>query len=305
MNPIGDLTRSMLLQTQNSQLKGRIESLSVELATGKSSDIRLRAGGKTGDVFSIQHEIGKILTFQTSISESETILKLQQSAIETTGDSLSRVFSPALAGMASETRLAAEGAFKESLNSLRLAVAGRNAFDWAQELPSTEEIVSQLRSDIANSPGNDEDTIRTALTGMMVTSATPTDAPIGNNQSLRLSQSTAPSVVVETLVSLATAFLSPSTFQSPRDIKNWAEGMLRHRDGLIQFQATIGMKQEQLERTQARNASQLSALRLTESKMISADPFEVAVDLKEAEIRLDALMTATARLSRLSLTNYL
>ena len=80
---------------------------------------------------------------------------------------------------------------------------------------------------------------------------------------------------------------------------------MSNRDQLVQVQADIGTKQNRLEQARARNASQRTHLEMVENDLLGADPFKAATQLKDAEFRLEALFTTTARLSQLSLTRFL
>ena len=75
--------------------------------------------------------------------------------------------------------------------------------------------------------------------------------------------------------------------------------------GLIARQADLGLLQETAERATARNAAETTALSLARSDILSADPYETASALTQAEASLQNLYALTARLSRLSLTDYL
>jgi flagellar hook-associated protein 3 FlgL len=69
--------------------------------------------------------------------------------------------------------------------------------------------------------------------------------------------------------------------------------------------ARIGTAEERIATAATRNAAEASALRIARIDMTSSDPYEAATALQEAEAKLDTLFAVTARLSRLSLANYL
>mgnify|MGYP006193710875 CR=1 FL=1 len=56
---------------------------------------------------------------------------------------------------------------------------------------------------------------------------------------------------------------------------------------------------------QARNSAEITALELARAKIVSVDPFEAATKVKEAQTQLEMIYAVTARLSSLSLMEYL
>ena len=60
-----------------------------------------------------------------------------------------------------------------------------------------------------------------------------------------------------------------------------------------------------VEQADTRNGAQQTALSLARSNLVAADPYETASALTQTEGNLQTLYALTARLSRLSLTDYL
>ena len=81
--------------------------------------------------------------------------------------------------------------------------------------------------------------------------------------------------------------------------------LLSAQPKLINTAATLGLAQNRISTTAIRNASERSALELARNAIISADPYETATRLQDAQNQLETLFAVTARLSRLSLTDYL
>jgi len=74
---------------------------------------------------------------------------------------------------------------------------------------------------------------------------------------------------------------------------------------LVDLQADIGSMEAQLERATVEVAAESDSLTIARSKLIEIDPYEAAIELQNAETQLQTIYTITARLSRLSLTQYL
>ncbi len=68
---------------------------------------------------------------------------------------------------------------------------------------------------------------------------------------------------------------------------------------------TLGFAEGRIESAEARNRSMSGVFELERSSMISTDPYETATKFEALQIQLQTIYTITARLSNLSLTNYL
>lgn len=75
--------------------------------------------------------------------------------------------------------------------------------------------------------------------------------------------------------------------------------------GLTNARAMIGMQQHATAQAKTRNAAETAFLSISKSKLISSDPYYTATALQEAEASIQAIYILTARISRLSLTDYL
>jgi len=68
---------------------------------------------------------------------------------------------------------------------------------------------------------------------------------------------------------------------------------------------TLGFAEGRIEKAEARNHSMKSIFELERSSMISTDPYETATKFEALQVQLQTIYTITARLSNLSLTNFL
>ena len=65
------------------------------------------------------------------------------------------------------------------------------------------------------------------------------------------------------------------------------------------------MAEAQIDAAQARNANESFALQIARNDLVSADPYETASKLQETEAQLEMIYTITARMTRLSLLDYM
>lgn len=230
-----------------------------------------------------------------------------------------------LPGALDTTAGLARGAFDDAVATLNLQVAGRSIFaGTAPENPalvSSETILFALQSAVATQP--DVPTLVQAVkdwfadpAGFAQTSylgAPAQTAPI------RLSpQATAPAPetalapeITAHLAALALGALMESTPQAatPQARAALAEAgsdaLLKSQGGLIALQARTGTSEARVAGAEARNEAETTALTLARADLMGVDPFEAATRLEQARGQIEALYTLTARLSRLSLLEYL
>ena len=81
--------------------------------------------------------------------------------------------------------------------------------------------------------------------------------------------------------------------------------MLTSDKGLAEIRAMVGGFEGQIEGARARNGAEISALQIARSEIVRVDPYEAATELQAVETQLESLYAITARLSRLSLVDYL
>lgn len=306
MVPIGELTRGILLQTQSTHLKSRISALSSELTTGRVSTPRAHVSGQTGQLHAITHQIAKLTAFDITAREIGPLMETQQLAMTSIETGLAPVVQAALGNDEKTFVAASRQAFEVALSALKTDHAGRKAFAWAQDLPDAAQVTTRLQAALAQSPHEAPDTtIANALSDLLTAPADPPDIPIGNHQTLQVFSRSAPDAVVRTLTTLAQGFLISNRTRDQNAMQHAASELMSDRDQLVQVQADIGTKQNRLEQARARNASQRTHLEMAENDLLGADPFKAATQLKDAEFRLEALFTTTARLSQLSLTRFL
>ena len=67
----------------------------------------------------------------------------------------------------------------------------------------------------------------------------------------------------------------------------------------------LGSTEANIINTGVQNDAEKSALETARLGLLSVDPYETAAKLQEAQTQLETLFSITARLSRLSLVNYL
>ena len=88
-------------------------------------------------------------------------------------------------------------------------------------------------------------------------------------------------------------------------LRRSAEVLLSAQNNVVALQANVGLAQEQIEAWSVRHAVEKLELDNAKGALLAVDPFETASRLEAAQFQLETLYAGTARLSDLSLANYL
>jgi flagellar hook-associated protein 3 FlgL len=75
--------------------------------------------------------------------------------------------------------------------------------------------------------------------------------------------------------------------------------------GVAQLQSRIGFAEQSVERASVENTAQIAVLTIQRNDSVGVDPFEAATALQSLQIQLETHYAMTARLSSLSLVEYL
>ncbi|MEM8572870.1 MAG: flagellar biosynthesis protein FlgL, partial [Pseudomonadota bacterium] len=88
-------------------------------------------------------------------------------------------------------------------------------------------------------------------------------------------------------------------------LRSAGERMFTANDEFNALRANLGVVEAEIENALVRNTAETAALELAQAEIIAIDPFKSATDLAAAENQLEMLYAITARLSRLTLVDYL
>jgi flagellar hook-associated protein 3 FlgL len=81
--------------------------------------------------------------------------------------------------------------------------------------------------------------------------------------------------------------------------------LLTSEDARINLASRIGTVEAQIDSARSRNAAEGTALGIVRADIGSVDPYEAATRLEAARAQLESLYLVTARVSRLSLAEFL
>jgi flagellar hook-associated protein 3 FlgL len=137
------------------------------------------------------------------------------------------------------------------------------------------------------------------------------DAPIAPGEAADLSTTAMDPAIRDTLAGFAMAalldrgILAGNPHERARLAQRAGQELLASEDARITLAARIGSVEAQVEAARTRNGAEETALGILRSDIGSVDPYEAATRLESARSQLESLYLVTARVSRLSLVEFL
>lgn len=329
---LGDLAQQSSSLRQTSAIKSRLATLTEELSTGLTADLVERTGGGTGRIDGIMRELETIegylatnLSTEQRLNQSQEILTsidvrranlANQAAIMAAGNAGQPIAN--IAEQARSEMSAAVNLLNRSFNGEAL-FAG-TAID-SNALISADAMLADIAGTLT--PASSAADIRAAVDNWF-------DGPVGfatigytgdGGPALERRVSAVDSVsfdaraddpaIINTLKAFAGLAivdqLGPTVPDATiRDVLNdRLDEFFSVGAGLVDLKARIGTDEEVLARANTALEAQKTTLSLERNERTTTDQFETASLLQDIQRQLELHFTATARLSQLSLVNYL
>jgi flagellar hook-associated protein 3 FlgL len=328
----GDMARSVVRQRQTEALKAAMKRHSDELVTRRIADIALAARGDYAPLAGIDASLRRIEGWRSANIELDLFLGAMQSSIATIDEMASDLSSSleiaAASGNVLETSIAAAEArqtFEAAVGMLNTRVADRTVFagnaTTTAALVDAATMIEGIKSAMSGAVSTGD--VIAAVTGWFddpsgfLGSAFMGDTsglgpvPVSEGQSIRIGLTAADADIRETLkgFALAVVLTEPPLAGDGTAMSAVAsaasELLLSSSNARASAMGRVGALEGQVALAQGRNAAEATALGLAREALIGADPYEAAAALEAAETQLETLYTLTARISRLSLVNFL
>lgn len=329
---VGDLAQSFQLRRENARLQDQLRTLTNELSSGRTSDLGRAVSGDYGALSGIERSLTAITAYDTAAIETRLMADTAQSTLELvrskgtqSAQSLllaSGDFQPGLVDAAVET---AARAFEDAVSALNIRVGDRSVFagiatdgpavaapdamlDELETLVAGETTAAGVASIVSDwfDPGGGFET-----TGYLGNTNPLADIPVSQDERVTLEVTAADQGLRDVLSGLAMAALIDrgvlaTQVEARGDLARTAGSALMEADyGITATRARLGVTQERIESAEARNAAETQALEIARAELVEIDPFETAARLASLEVQLETLYAVTARLSRLTLSDYI
>lgn len=329
---LGDLSQSLMLRGRAGDLKLRIAQLTEELSTGQTADIAGRLGGDYSYLTDIGRNLARLDSYGLAISEAtgfadatQRNLERVQTLIGDLGPSLLSAATIATPGVMDGLSNRAAQDLDQAFAALNATIAGRSLFagmaTGSPALADAEDLLTTLRTELAGLA--DADAVLSAAAAWfddpggfrsaIYQGTTENLAPalVGPDETIAFAQRADDPALRASLRDLAVAALAndPALGLDRTSrvelFSRLGNQMLTSTDGLIALRADLGHAEQRLEEARTRTATAQHGFAQARGNLISADPFETATRLEEAQGQLEALYAVTVRSSRLTLMSFL
>lgn len=330
---IGDLAQSYMLRRQNVQLKSQMSKLSEELTSGRTSDTAKHLSGDYSYLGDLERGSRVLEGYFTAATEARLFTGAMQNALEHVHTLTSKLSATLISTSNSNlpTVIAsasfdARGQLATIVSSLNSNVAGRALFSGVEvdsaALAPAETILSNLRTAVAgeislsgivtavdqwfDTPGGGFETL-----GYQGSTQGMSPYLLGEGQSVDLDLRADNPAFRDLLKNVAIAALANdpalgfATTLKSHLLLHAGQGLITAQDSLTGIRADLGFAESRIEESTSRIASEKTSLDYARGELLGVDPYESATRLENVQFQLESLYAVTARLSRLTLADYL
>ena len=328
---LGDMAQSFMLRRQNVALKSDLQRLSLELTTGRVADIAARVSGDLVPLSAIDASLARLNGYRAVTAEAGLFAGSMQTALGVVDEVASDLSRTLLAAASSSTQALIDAAGTEARSRLETAMSALNtrvgdrslfagtATNGPAIVPAETMMLALDAAIIGAATAQDIEVAVSAWfnvpAGFAATAYTGNVAlarvNIAPGEEAALDITATDPAIRATLKGLALAALlgrgalagQPAERQS---LANRAGlSLLESQTDRTYLAARIGTAQAQIDAAASRNAAESTSLQIARADITAADPFETASKLQETQQQLEKIYAITARITRLSLMDYL
>jgi flagellar hook-associated protein 3 FlgL len=331
MVSFGDLAQSFLLKSQTSRLKGEAGRITQELASGRLSDVPAALSGDLTRLSALSRARATTEGYQSAARESVAQTRASQVALATIAELGQALVAPLWAASqlpSTEplTRIGAEArsSLQAVLSAMSASSGGRALFAGVEAqgpaIIGAEPLLAALRDEIAGAATAEQAMARIsawfdAPAGYGATAylggAPMADVMVSPNDQVWMGATAADPAFRDMLKGLTAAALvaDPANPLSPVQATAFArlagDAVAAGQDRITGLAARIGLGESRLDAAQSRNAAELMTLEMAQAELVQSDPYRLASELEAVQTNLETVYAITARLSRLSLVDFL
>jgi flagellar hook-associated protein 3 FlgL len=327
---VGDATLTNILARQGADLRAQVNRASQEVASGKHSDIGATLRGDYSPLLAIDASLSRLSAYASNTNDAAFQTAAQQGAIAglselATGISTTLLGAKDFSTPAQIATLGADakGRLASAIGLLNTQASGRAVFSGVQTdtvpLGSVEDMLTALQTAAtgATTAGQVSAAVNSWFAdplgfGTFYQGGDPlSPAPIAAGEAAELSTTAMDQALRDTLAGFAMAalidrgVLAGDAAERGRLAQQAGQQLVSTEDARTTLQARIGTVEAQIEAARTRNSAEETSLGILRSDIGSVDPYEAATRLQTIQSQLESLYLITARVSRLSLAEYL
>jgi flagellar hook-associated protein 3 FlgL len=329
----GDMAQLQTLRRDGAAMKSELSRLTSELSTGRVADLGRAVGGDFSTLADITRALRLNTAFRASVTDAAISAEGRQTSLGRLADELEGLAPGILAvtGAGSQTDLQLKLAngtdrFEQAVNVMNTRLAGRSLFsaDAPDQLPliAGDAMMAELRTLVAGAP--DAATIVTDVTAWFMDAGggyetiawqggagQPPAVLLSEGQSANTGVTALDPAIRSSLAGLAIiALASEQAIVLPESEQralatSGAQQVQSGETALIGLRARLGAQEARIEEARVTAETTRASLEVEYGRIVEADPYRTATELEAVNTRLETLYLLTARMSRLSLTEFL
>jgi flagellar hook-associated protein 3 FlgL len=327
---VGDASLTNILARQGAELRGQLNRAAQEVTTGQHTDLARALRGDVSPLLSIDASLTRLQAFKTTTQDAALQMAAQQVAVSglsslAKGITTTLLGAPKFQTVAQISTIAADmrGRLESAVGLLNAQAAGRAVFSGALTdrgpLGPADDLLAAL--EVAAAAATTAEEVASAVVGWFADplgygtfyqgGAPLSDAPIAPGEAANLSTTAMDPAIRDTLAGFAMAalldrgMLAGDARERALLAERSGQQLLTSEDARITLAARIGSVEAQIEAARTRNGAEETALGILRSDIGSVDPYEAASRMEAARSQLESLYLVTARVSRLSLVEFL
>ena len=329
---LGDLAQTFTFQRRGAELKAQMTRLNEELATGQVSDVKSVLAGNVSYLTDIEADMKALEGYRVAgieaaefANSAQTALKRIDSAASRLSTNLMSVSPSAVGPVIDQLSADAQNDLASILAAMNTTTAGRSLFAGnATDQPAVidaDALLGELRMAVAGSASPMD--IKNAVDqwfddpagyqnlGYIGSDTSLSPMRISNDETVSLRLTADDDVFRDLLKSVGLAAIASdstlglSTEGKKELLADAGSALFQARATLTATRADLGATEARIDTIEARNAAQRTSLEYAKGALLEADPYKTATHLEAVQFQLESLYTVTARMSGLSLVNFI
>lgn len=322
----GDLARAQFLRAENTATRQRLSDATAEVISGQHADVAAAQRGQTGQIALIDATLTRLSAYQRNGAQMTATLESVDLALGTIQTFVGRKDIEITSQIAQgddqglqHRAMLAQGDLDAVLSQLATTSGGRHVFAGTAvssiPLLSSTAILTRIKDAMTTDPGKtplaavDELFSATDGTGAYLGGGGVSGVAVADGRSAGNPATAADPGLTAMLKGLTLAAMAddPDMTAAERRLVmgDAARNMATGNAGITTLRTRVGAEAARVEGMMTSNDTMTANLTMARNNLVSVDPYEAATALTEAEARMNKLYALTARLSRLSLTDYL
>ncbi len=335
MNFVG--VPDLLTAGQSSRTLTRVNQdlarVTKELSSGLRSDLVQASGGDPTKLYSIESELRLNEVRQFAVSQAKGRSSVTQSALERIQATLGDFGAPLLSAVTLNDQQSAEfiassarSAFSEVVAAVNSRFGDRSLFAGAATegpaLADADAILGDISALIvgATDAGEVLNAIETYFndpagfqtSGFLGSAVDAPDVELDDGEFVAYAIRADDAEIKEVLSTLAIAvigseggFAGESADERQLLLGAASRRSITSSEQIVGLRGGLGVAEERFEEASVRIQAEEDLLQQARSSIVERDPFEAAIELSAIETQIQAIFSITARLSTLTLTNFL